>query len=64
LLQPAHENDKMGGAWMNPVLLFLIILALFMFWLLCSFLYEPIGKLFSRLINDVKNAMFETKEKE
>ena len=49
---------------MNPVLLFLIVLGLFLFWLLCSCLYEPIGKFFSRLINDVKKAMFETKEKE
>ena len=49
---------------MNPVLLFLIIVGLFLFWLLCSFLYEPIGKLFSSLIKDVKKAMFETKEKE
>jgi hypothetical protein len=49
---------------MNPVLLFLIVLGLFLFWLLCSFLYNPIGKLFTRLINDAKKAMFDTKEKE
>jgi hypothetical protein len=49
---------------MHPVLLFLIILGLLLLWLLCSFLYRPIGKLFSRLVNDAKEAMFETKEKE
>ena len=49
---------------MNPVLLFLIVLGLFLFWLLCSFLYRPIGKLFSRLFKDAKEAMFEEKEKE
>lgn len=49
---------------MNPVLLFLVILALCLVWLLCAFLYRPIGKLFSRLFEDAKEAMFETKEKE
>lgn len=49
---------------MNPVLLFLICIGLFLVWLLCSFLYRPIGRLFSRLFNDAKEAMFEEKEKE
>lgn len=49
---------------MNPVLLFLVFLVVCIVWLLCSFLYRPIGRLFSRLINDAKKAMFEEDEKE
>ena len=44
---------------MNPVLLFLIIVAIFFLWLLCSFLYKPIGKLFGRLIDEAEEAMIE-----
>lgn len=51
---------------MNPVFWFLAILGLFLLWLLCSFMYRPIGKLFCRLVNDAKTAMSkeDTKEKE
>ena len=44
---------------MNPVLVFLIIIAAALLWLICSFLYRPIGRLFNRLFSDAKEAMFE-----
>ena len=44
---------------MNPVLVFLIIVAAAILWLICSFLYRPIGRLFNRLFSDAKEAMFE-----
>jgi hypothetical protein len=48
---------------LNPVLVFLIIVCAFLLWLICSFLYRPIGRFFKRLITDAKDAMFEeTKE--
>ncbi|WP_304509277.1 hypothetical protein [Anaerotignum sp.] len=34
---------------MNPVFIFLVILALIAVWFLLSFLYEPIGSLFKRI---------------
>lgn len=48
---------------MNPILIFGIIIAGGLLWLLCSFLYRPIGKLCSRLVNDAKEAI-EEKENE
>ena len=45
---------------MNPILILGIIAAAFLLWLLCSFLYRPIGKLFTRLISDAKEAIEET----
>lgn len=42
---------------MNPILIILILLGGALLWLLCSFLYRPIGKFFSRLITDAQEAM-------
>ena len=42
---------------MNPVLVFLILIGAFLLWLMCSFLYVPIGKFFSRLAEDAKREM-------
>ena len=44
---------------MNPVLVFLSLIAAALLWLICSFLYKPIGRFFNRLLNDAKEAMFE-----
>lgn len=49
---------------MNPVLVWLIIIAAFLLWLLCSALYIPIGKLINRLFSDAREAMMEEEEKE
>jgi len=50
---------------MNPVFLLLVFLGVCLLWFLCAFLYRPIGKFFSRLFIDAKEAMFEeNKEKE
>ena len=42
---------------MNPIFVFLVILAAFLVWLTFSFLYQPIGRFFGRLIDDAKDAM-------
>ena len=47
---------------MNPFLIFLIIIAAIFLWILCSFLYKPIGKLFDLLFKDVKNAISESED--
>lgn len=44
---------------MNPVFVGLVLLGGAFLWLLCSFLYKPIGKFFGRLIDDANDAMFE-----
>lgn len=44
---------------MNPVLIILILLGGALLWLLCSFLYRPIGKFFKKLIDDATEAMSE-----
>jgi multisubunit Na+/H+ antiporter MnhB subunit len=49
---------------MNIAFWLLVIIGLGLLWLLCSFLYRPIGKVFCKLWNDAKKAMFGTKEKE
>lgn len=49
---------------MNPVLVLGAFAAGALLWLLCSFLYRPIGKLGSRLVEDAKEAMFEEKTEE
>ena len=47
---------------MNPVLVMLILMGAFVLWLLCSFLYKPLGKLASRLWEDAMEEMNEEKE--
>lgn len=49
---------------MNPILVFLIIIAAIFLWVICSFLYKPIGRLFNRLFKDAKDAMFEETQNE
>lgn len=44
---------------MNPVLIILILIGGGLLWLLCSFLYRPIGELFKKLWDDAKNSMFD-----
>lgn len=49
---------------MNPILIPIVFLSGGLLWLLCSFLYRPVGKIFKRLIDDAKEEMFdEEKEK-
>lgn len=48
---------------MNPVLIFLILIGGFLLWLICSFLYKPIGRFFGRLAEDAKEAMAEEENK-
>lgn len=47
---------------MNPVLIFLIIVAAVVLWLLLSFLYEPVGKLFYRILKNTKDDAMDDKE--
>lgn len=44
---------------MNPALIILVGIGAMLLWLLCSFLYRPIGRVAKRLVNDAKKAMFE-----
>ena len=44
---------------MNPILVFLIVVGAILLWVICSFLYKPIGRFFNRLFKDAKYAMFE-----
>lgn len=37
---------------MNPFLILLILIVAVVLWFLLAFLYQPIGKLVSRIIND------------
>lgn len=46
---------------MNPFLIFLILLAVVMLWLLLAFLYKPIGKIAKHIFDDVKEATTEEK---
>lgn len=48
---------------MNPLLIVFIFLCGCLLWLLCAFLYKPIGKLFNKLLQDSKEAMFNEDEK-
>ena len=48
---------------MNPVLVFLILIGGFLLWLICSFLYKPIGRFFGRLADDAIEAMTEVKDR-
>lgn len=47
---------------MNPILILWALIGAFIIWLLASFLYRPIGRLFARLFNDAKREMFETND--
>lgn len=49
---------------MNPLLIILLFIAACLLWLVCSFLYKPLGKLFGRLIKDAKDTMFEEEKGE
>ena len=50
---------------MNPLLVILILLGGALIWLLCSFMFRPIGKVFKKLLDDVNEAMSdEDEEKE
>ena len=42
---------------MNPILIILIFLGGALLWLLCAFLYRPIGKIAKRLFEDAKESM-------
>lgn len=42
---------------MNPILIILILLAGCLLWLICAFMFKPLGKLFSRLWNDAEEAI-------
>lgn len=42
---------------MNPVFVFLVILAAALFWMLCAGIYKYIGWFFNRMFNDVTNEM-------
>ena len=42
---------------MNPVFVFLVILAAALFWMLCAGIYKYIGSLSKRVFEDVKSEM-------
>lgn len=42
---------------MNPIFVFLVLLATILLWFLLAFLFKPVGKIVSRLVGDVKEAM-------
>lgn len=42
---------------MNPAFIILVIIFAILIWLLCAFLYVPIGRLFNKLFKDSHNAM-------
>lgn len=42
---------------MNPLFIFLVLLATILLWFLLAFLFKPIGNVISRLISDVGEAM-------
>ena len=44
---------------MNPILIGLIFLAVFMIWVFGSFLFRPIGSITQKLIDDVKDSIAE-----
>jgi F0F1-type ATP synthase membrane subunit b/b' len=45
---------------MNPALLIIIALVVFLIWFAGSFLYRPIGKLFKRMYKDAKETIEQT----
>ena len=42
---------------MNPAFILLVLLGAFLLWLLCSFLYVPLGRTVNRLLKDSHRAM-------
>lgn len=42
---------------MSPVLIILMLIAGFLLWLILSFLYKPLGRLFARLWSDADEAI-------
>ena len=42
---------------MNPAFILIVLIAAFFLWVLLSFLYVPIGRLFNRLFKDSNKAM-------
>ena len=49
---------------MNPVLVFLILLAAVTLWLLCTFLFDPIGRFIYRIVKDAFEVMNREDKKE
>lgn len=47
---------------MNPIFVFLVIIAAILFWFLLSFSFKFFGGIGKRLNDDVKKAMFEEEE--
>ena len=47
---------------MNPVFWVIVVVLLVLLWLMLSFLFKPIGRLFMRLVNDAIEEMNEEKE--
>jgi F0F1-type ATP synthase membrane subunit b/b' len=43
----------------NPVLFFLIIVGAILLWIICSFVFKPIGKFINRVFANVKSSMLE-----
>lgn len=44
---------------MNPILIIGAFIAIALIWLLCAFSFKYIGRFFSRLFSDAKNAILE-----
>jgi hypothetical protein len=48
---------------MNPVLLFLIVLGMVIFWFLLSFIFYPLGKFIYRIFRDAVDEINRTENK-
>lgn len=42
---------------MNPAFILIVFIAAFLLWLLLSFIFVPVGKLFNKLFKDSNKAM-------
>lgn len=49
---------------MNPVFIFLVLLAAVALWFLCTFLFYPIGRFLCRLVKDAVDEMNRDEKKE
>lgn len=49
---------------MNAVFWILVVLALYLFWFLCSFSFKGIGRFFMRLYDNAKSEMTDEESKE